>query len=87
MNKKGETFGCLLGMLAAGVFTLGLLICVFSRFLCIELDYTDEQRNACGTKADFMLLFGFLVIIGSTAVMFASAKIFGFFAKNSGKIE
>ena len=87
MNKKGETFGCLLGMLAAGVFTVGLFICIFSRFLCNELDFTDEQRNACATKAIFMVFFGFFVIIGSTAVMFASAKILGFFGDSSGKIE
>lgn len=87
MNKKGETFGCLLGMLSGGVFILGLLICIFSRFLCNELDYSEEQRNVCEVKAGFMLFFGFLVIIGSTAVMLFSAKILGFFAKNFNNME
>ena len=87
MNKRGETFGCLLGILAAGIFTLGLIICIFSKFSCIELDFTEEQRNACETKAGFVFIFGLLVIIGSTAMMFASAKIIGLFDKDSGKIE
>lgn len=87
MNKKGETFGCLLGMSAAGTFVLGLLICIFSRFSCVELDYTEEQRNACETKAVFILFFGFFVILVSIAAMFFSASILGFFAEKSGGTE
>jgi len=74
-------------MVAAGIFTLGLIICIFSRFSCIELDFTEEQRNACETKAVFVFIFGLLVIIGSTAMMFASAKIIGLFDKGSGESE
>ena len=87
MNKKGETFGCLAGMLGAAIFAIGLFICIFSRFWCIELDFTEEQRNACETKANFVLIFGFLVIIGSIAVMLFSANILGLFSKDSDKIE
>ncbi len=79
MNEKGETFGCLWGMLSSGAFTIGLLICIFSMFLCIELDYTEQQRDACEIKSGFMLVFGFFVTFGSAAVMLFSAKILGFF--------
>ena len=86
-NKKGETVGCLLGMSAAGVFTIGLFICVISRFLCTELDFTEEQRNLCEIKAFFVLLFGFLLMIGSTFVMMFSARILGVFSDSSAKVE
>ncbi len=87
MNKDVETSGCLLGILYAGAFAIGLLLCIFSRFLCIELDYSEGQRNACEIKSSFILFFGFLIIIGSTVVMVFSDRILAFFAKNSNNNE
>lgn len=87
MDNKGETFGCLVGILSAVIFTIGILICIFSRFLCIELDYTEEQRNACEIKSVFMLLFGFLVIIASIILMCFSSKILGLFTQNTDKTK
>ncbi len=87
MNKKGETFGCLVGMLGAAIFIVGVFICMLSRFLCVELDFTEEQRNACETKANFVLVSGFLLTIGSIGVMLFSSNILGLFDKHSGKNE
>ncbi len=84
MNKKGETFGCLVGIFGVVVCVIGLLICIVSGFWCIELDYSEEQRNACETNANFVLIFGFLMTIGSLAVILFSAKILGYFANNKG---
>ena len=87
MNNKGETFGCLVGILSAVIFTIGILICIFSRFLCTELDYTEEQGNACEIKSVFMLLFGFLVITGSIILMYFSSKFLGLFTQNSDQTK
>ena len=86
MNKKGETFGCLVGMSAVAFFIIGLLICIFSRFACIELDYSEQQRTVCETKANFGLIFGFIIIIGSIGAMMFSKSVLGFSNKESNKI-
>lgn len=87
MSKKGETFGCLVGIFGSLVFTLGVLICIFSRFMCGELDFSEEQRSACQTNANFVLIAGFLVTVVASFIMMFSVRLSGFFAENAGKTE
>lgn len=69
------------------MFIFGLLIFIISRFQCIELDFSEEQRNSCEYKANLVLIFGFIVIIGSIFVMYYGGKFTGLFAKNVDLIE
>lgn len=87
MNRKGETFGCLLGLFGAAAFVLGLFTCIISRFLCIELDFSEEQRISCEYNANFVLIFGLVVIIGSVFMMYYGGKFSGLFAGNTNEIE
>lgn len=87
MNKKGETFGCFVGIFGAVIFVIGVLICIFSRVWCFELDFTEDQRNACETDAKFMLVAGFLVTVVASFIMMLSTRLLGFFAENKGEKE
>ena len=66
-EEKGSTFREIILLLAVAALFFGLAICLFSFFHCTELDYSEEQRDTCGTQATSIGFIGFSRIIGSIA--------------------
>lgn len=62
---KGETFREIILLLSVVILFIGLVIFFFAFFLCIELDYSEEQLNACSAQANIVQFVGFLIISGS----------------------
>jgi hypothetical protein len=69
-EERGSTFREIILLLAVAALFCGLAICFYSFFHCIELDYTEEQRDACGTQATIIQFIGFSIILGSVVIIF-----------------
>lgn len=64
MDKENDS--CLsytILVLAVAVMFFGLAVCIYSFVHCIELDFTEEQRNVCETQKTYIGLAGFLFIV------------------------